>query len=57
MTNLTDPAQQRPRRWAGGEGDDSNYSQPEFSVKLELEKTTSKKWKKRLKLLTFQRIW
>lgn len=41
----------------GGEGDDSNYSQPEFSVKLELEKTTSKKWEKRLKLLTFQRIW
>lgn len=30
----------------GGQGDDSNYSQPEFSVKLELEKTTSKKWEK-----------
>ena len=38
-----------------GEGDDSNYSQPEFSVKLELEKTTSKKWEKRLKALNFSK--
>ena len=55
VTNLTDPAQQRPRRWAGGEGDDSNYSQPEFSVKLELEKTTSEEMEKKIKTFNFSK--